>query len=68
MIEWGIPIELQDWRSRMSEQRVTRRQFLSYTIMGVGGFMAAASVMPMLRMAVDPVLQVEAGAILLQQP
>lgn len=45
----------------MSEQRVTRRQFLSYTIMGVGGFMAAASVMPMLRMAVDPVLQVEAG-------
>lgn len=45
----------------MSKQQVSRRQFLTYTIMGVGGFMAASTVMPMLRMAVDPVLQAEAG-------
>jgi len=45
----------------MSEkQQVTRRQFLTYTLMGVGGFMAAGTVMPMLRMAIDPVLQVKA--------
>jgi menaquinol-cytochrome c reductase iron-sulfur subunit len=43
--------------SSSEKQKVTRRQFLSYTIMGVGGFMAAATVMPMLRFAVDPVLQ-----------
>ena len=43
--------------SSSEKQKVTRRQFLSYTIMGVGGFMAAATVMPMLRFAADPVLQ-----------
>lgn len=39
----------------MSEdkQQVSRRQFLNYTLTGVGGFMAAAMVVPMLRMAVD---------------
>ncbi|AOV08056.1 ubiquinol-cytochrome c reductase iron-sulfur subunit [Sporosarcina ureilytica] len=41
----------------MSKNRVSRRQFLSYTIMGVGGFMASGTIMPMLRFAVDPVLQ-----------
>lgn len=43
----------------MSEkkQQVTRRQFLNYTLTGVGGFMAAGIMIPMLRMAVDPVLQ-----------
>src|SRR5690625_4979576 len=43
----------------MSEkkQQVTRRQFLNYTLTGVGGFMAAGMLIPMLRMAVDPVLQ-----------
>ena len=42
----------------MSNNRVSRRQFLSYTIMGVGGFMASSMLMPMVRFAVDPVLQV----------
>ncbi|WLV23431.1 ubiquinol-cytochrome c reductase iron-sulfur subunit [Aciduricibacillus chroicocephali] len=43
----------------MSEerQRVSRRQFLNYTLTGVGGFMAAGMIVPMLRMAVDPVLK-----------
>jgi len=43
----------------MSEgkQQVSRRQFLNYTLTGVGGFMAAGMIVPMLRMAVDPVLK-----------
>lgn len=44
----------------MSKNPVTRRQFLSYTLTGVGGFMAAGMLMPMLRFAVDPVLKAEA--------
>ncbi len=45
----------------MSKQRVSRRQFLSYTLTGVGGFMAAGMLMPMVRFAVDPVLKAEEG-------
>ncbi len=45
----------------MSKERVSRRQFLSYTLTGVGGFMAAGMLMPMVRFAVDPVLKAEAG-------
>ncbi|WP_188453871.1 QcrA and Rieske domain-containing protein [Virgibacillus oceani] len=47
----------------MSEkkQQVSRRQFLNYTLTGVGGFMAAGMLVPMLRMAVDPVLQESAA-------
>ncbi|MFJ3388965.1 MULTISPECIES: ubiquinol-cytochrome c reductase iron-sulfur subunit [unclassified Lysinibacillus] len=45
----------------MSNNRVSRRQFLSYTLTGVGGFMAAGMLMPMLRFAIDPVLQSHAG-------
>lgn len=43
----------------MSEkkQQVSRRQFLNYTLTGVGGFMAAGMMVPMLRMAIDPVLK-----------
>jgi menaquinol-cytochrome c reductase iron-sulfur subunit len=43
----------------MSEKkhRVSRRQFLNYTLTGVGGFMAAGMLMPMVRFAVDPVLK-----------
>jgi menaquinol-cytochrome c reductase iron-sulfur subunit len=41
----------------MSKHRVSRRQFLNYTLTGVGGFMAAGMLMPMLRFAVDPVLK-----------
>ncbi|MGM9928160.1 MAG: ubiquinol-cytochrome c reductase iron-sulfur subunit [Bacillus sp. (in: firmicutes)] len=43
----------------MSKQRVSRRQFLNYTLTGVGGFMAAGMLMPMVRFAVDPVLKNE---------
>lgn len=39
------------------KQQVSRRQFLNYTLTGVGGFMAATVMVPMLRFAVDPVLQ-----------
>lgn len=43
----------------MSEKKkqVSRREFLNYTLTGVGGFMAAGIVVPMLRMTIDPVLQ-----------
>ncbi len=43
----------------MSEKKkqVSRREFLNYTLTGVGGFMAAGMIVPMLRMAIDPVLQ-----------
>ncbi|MER1985424.1 MAG: ubiquinol-cytochrome c reductase iron-sulfur subunit [Solibacillus sp.] len=44
----------------MSKNRVTRRQFLTYSITGVGGFMAAGMLMPMVRFAVDPLLQTKA--------
>ncbi len=46
----------------MSEKKhnVSRRQFLTYTLTGVGGFMAAGVILPMARFAVDPVLK--AGA------
>ena len=39
------------------KQQVSRRQFLNYTLTGVGGFMAAGMLAPMLRMAIVPVLQ-----------
>ncbi|MFZ3588672.1 ubiquinol-cytochrome c reductase iron-sulfur subunit [Bacillus sp. DJP31] len=43
----------------MSEKkhRVSRRQFLNYTLTGVGGFMAAGMLMPMVRFALDPVIR-----------
>jgi menaquinol-cytochrome c reductase iron-sulfur subunit len=40
-----------------AKREVTRRQFLTYTLGGAGGFMAAGMLVPMLRFAVDPVLQ-----------
>ncbi|HLS08273.1 ubiquinol-cytochrome c reductase iron-sulfur subunit [Lentibacillus sp.] len=39
------------------KQPVSRRQFLNYTLTGVGGFMAAGLMVSPLRMAIDPVLQ-----------
>jgi menaquinol-cytochrome c reductase iron-sulfur subunit len=36
---------------------ISRRQFLNYTLTGVGGFMAAGMLMPMVRFAIDPVLK-----------
>lgn len=48
----------------MSEkkQQVSRRQFMNYSLTGLGGFMAAGMLVPMLRMAVDPVLQDKSSA------
>src|SRR3954464_13655556 len=45
----------------LSKERVSRRQFLNYTLTGVGGFMAVGMLMPMVRFAVDPVLKGEAA-------
>lgn len=44
------------------DHKVSRRQFLTYTLMGVGGFMAAGVVMPMARFALDPALKAKAEA------
>jgi len=52
----------------MSEKkhRVSRRQFLNYTLTGVGGFMAAGMLMPMVRFAIDPVLKPATEADMVQ--
>ncbi|SET90445.1 menaquinol-cytochrome c reductase iron-sulfur subunit [Salinibacillus kushneri] len=47
--------------SEDKNKQVSRRQFLNYTLTGVGGFMAAGMLAPMVRFAIDPVLQPEAG-------
>ncbi|KMM38171.1 ubiquinol-cytochrome c reductase iron-sulfur subunit [Guptibacillus hwajinpoensis] len=39
------------------KNEVTRRQFLNYSLTGVGGFMAAGMLMPMVRFAIDPLLK-----------
>jgi menaquinol-cytochrome c reductase iron-sulfur subunit len=41
------------------KQDITRRQFLNYSLLGVGGFLAATMLTPMVRFALDPVLQPE---------
>lgn len=48
--------------------KVSRRQFLSYTLMGTGGFMASAMLMPMVRFAIDPVLQASDGGDFVPTP
>ncbi|OIJ15834.1 menaquinol-cytochrome C reductase [Anaerobacillus arseniciselenatis] len=44
----------------MSEKdhKVSRRQFLNYSLTGVGGFMAAGITLPLVRFALDPALKV----------
>ncbi|GGK24731.1 menaquinol-cytochrome C reductase iron-sulfur subunit [Caldalkalibacillus thermarum] len=44
--------------SDKEQQQVSRRQFLNYTLMGVGGFLVSATITPMIRFAIDPVLKV----------
>jgi menaquinol-cytochrome c reductase iron-sulfur subunit len=48
------------------KQSMTRRQFLGYTLGGVGGFLAAGMTIPMLRFAIDPALQTEGGSDLVK--
>lgn len=40
-----------------TRREMSRRQFLSYTLGGAGAFMAAGMTIPMIRFAVDPILQ-----------
>ncbi|TCT25565.1 menaquinol-cytochrome c reductase iron-sulfur subunit [Melghiribacillus thermohalophilus] len=47
--------------SEDKKKQVSRRQFLNYTLTGVGGFMAAGMLSPMLRFAIDPVLKAQGG-------
>jgi menaquinol-cytochrome c reductase iron-sulfur subunit len=41
----------------MKKKEMSRRQFLTYTLGGSGGFLAATMLVPMVRFAVDPVLK-----------
>lgn len=41
----------------VKRNEMTRRQFLSYTLGGAGAFMAGGAILPMIRFAVDPILQ-----------
>ena len=41
----------------VKRKEMTRRQFLSYTLGGAGAFMAGGAILPMIRFAVDPLLQ-----------
>lgn len=41
----------------VKRREMSRRQFLSYTLGGAGAFMGAGMLIPMVRFAVDPVLQ-----------
>jgi menaquinol-cytochrome c reductase iron-sulfur subunit len=43
-----------------TRKEMTRRQFLSYTLGGAGAFMAGGAILPMIRFAVDPILQKKA--------
>src|SRR5699024_5258940 len=40
-----------------NKKQVSSRQFLNYSLTGLGGFMAAGILLPNLRFAIDPVLQ-----------
>lgn len=48
--------------AKKQKKEMSRRQFLAYTLGGTGGFLAAIMVMPMIRFAVDPLLQKESGS------
>jgi menaquinol-cytochrome c reductase iron-sulfur subunit len=46
----------------VTRREMTRRQFLSYTLGGAGAFLVGGTIIPMIRFAVDPLLQkAEAG-------
>jgi len=47
--------------SSVKRKTMSRRQFLSYTLGGAGAFMAGGVVLPMIRFAVDPILQKKTG-------
>jgi menaquinol-cytochrome c reductase iron-sulfur subunit len=41
----------------VKRKEMTRRQFLAYTLGGAGAFMGVGAILPMIRFAVDPILQ-----------
>lgn len=43
-----------------SRNEMSRRQFLTYTLGGATAFMGAGVILPMVRFAVDPILQKKA--------
>lgn len=43
-------------------KKVSRRQFLTYTLGGTAGFLASGMLFPMVRFAIDPVLKKGAGS------
>ncbi|MGM8213966.1 Rieske 2Fe-2S domain-containing protein [Bacillaceae bacterium W0354] len=45
--------------SDKKSNQVSRRQFLNYTLTGVGGFMGAALLAPMVGFAIDPLLKAD---------
>lgn len=51
----------------MSNNRVSRRQFLNYTLTGVGGFMAAGMLMPMICFALTQLYKLKLKGILYKQ-
>lgn len=61
----GVKQQMSEQNSEMNHQVVkqktrremSRRQFLAYTLGGTGGFLAAGMLVPMVRFAVDPLLQ-----------
>lgn len=65
--EKGLPKEVEELQhsgepEELEPKDISRRQFLNYALMGTGGFLAAMPLVPMLRFAVDPLLQsTEAG-------
>lgn len=47
--------------SEKKDKGVSRRTFLNYTLTGVGGFLAAGMLTPMVRFAIDPALKKDEG-------
>lgn len=52
--------EKQHAEKPLVKREMSRRQFLSYTLGGTGGFLAAGLTIPMIRFAVDPMLKPKA--------
>lgn len=45
-----------------NKNQVSRRQFLNYSLTGLGGFMAAGMLIPNIRFAIDPIFQEKSAA------
>jgi len=52
------------------KREISRRTFLNYALMGTGGFLAAGMITPMIRFAIDPLLQAQSdsGAVAVGSP